>query len=101
MTLFCYVGFLLAVGLCEVTGYQASATVPSPLSSACYLKVFSWRTFLSSSSCRASASWPTATLYARVGYSVAVVVAKAVLGVMFWAIAIATSLLEEVGMLSA
>ena len=100
MTLFCYVGFLLAVGLCEVTGYQASATVPSPLSSACYLKVISWRSFLSSSSCCASASWPTASLCARVGYSVAVV-AKAVLGVLFWAIAFATSLLVEVGMLSA
>ena len=44
-------------------------------------------------------SGPTATMYEQVGYSVADVVAKAVFGVMIWAIASEKSKLEEQGSL--
>ena len=91
---------MLAVDLCEDTGFLASATVHSLLSSARYRMAVSWCTFPAVFIVLCfGLSWPTATLYARVGYAVAAVGAKAVFGVMFWTTASASSLLEEVGKL--
>jgi len=99
---FCYVVYELVVGLNEATNKQASATVSSLISSARYLTVISWCTYPFVYIVKnIGLSGPTATMYEQVGYSVADVVAKAVFGVMIWAIASEKSKLEEQGSLLA
>nr|AIN36550.1 rhodopsin [Alexandrium fundyense] len=97
---FCYVVYELVVGLNDATKRQASATVSSLISSARYLTVISWCTYPFVYIVKnIGLSGPTATMYEQVGYSVADVVAKAVFGVMIWAIASEKSKLEEQGSL--
>jgi bacteriorhodopsin len=99
---FCYVVYELVVGLNEATNKQASATVSSLISSARYLTVISWCTYPFVYIIKnVGLSGPTATMYEQVGYSIADVVAKAVFGVMIWAIASEKSKLEEQGSLLA
>jgi len=97
---FCYVVYELVVGLSEATSKQASETVSSLISSARYLTVISWCTYPFVYIVKnIGLSGPTATMYEQIGYSVADVVAKAVFGVMIWAIASEKSKLEEDGKL--
>ena len=99
---FCYVVYELVVGLSEATGKQASQTVSSLISSARYLTVVAWCTYPFVYIVKnIGLSGPTATVYEQIGYSVADVVAKAVFGVMIWAIASEKSKLEEEGKLLA
>jgi len=95
---FCYVVYELVVGLSEATSKQASETVSSLISSARYLTVISWCTYPFVYLMKnIGLSGPTATMYEQIGYSVADVVAKAVFGVMIWAIASEKSKIEEDG----
>jgi len=95
---FCYVVYELVVGLSDATSKQASASVSSLISAARYLTVISWLTYPFVYIVKMlGLAGPTATMYEQVGYSVADVVAKAVFGVMIWAIASEKSKLEEQG----
>merc|ERR1711963_1083703 len=99
---FCYVVYTLVVGLAAATSKQGSETVSSLISSARYLTVISWCTYPFVYIVKMlGLAGPTATTYEQVGYSVADVVAKAVFGVLIWAIASEKSKLEEVGRVSA
>merc|ERR1711963_738026 len=99
---FCYVVYELVVGLSEATSKQASATVSSLISSARYLTVISWCTYPFVYIVKMlGLAGPTATTYEQVGYSVADVVAKAVFGVLIWAIASEKSKLGVVGRVGA
>jgi len=99
---FCYVVYTLVVGLAAATSKQGSETVSSLISSARYLTVISWCTYPFVYIVKMlGLAGPTATTYEQVGYSVADVVAKAVFGVLIWAIASEKSKLEEMGRVSA
>jgi len=97
---FCYVVFQLVLGLNEATSKQGSATASMLVSAARYLTVVSWCTYPAVYIVKnIGLSGPTATMYEQVGYSVADVVAKAVFGVLIWAIAAEKTKMEEQGKL--
>jgi len=97
---FCYVVKELMVGLSEATSKQGSETASMLVSAARYLTVVSWCTYPFVYIVKnIGLSGPSATMYEQVGYSVADVVAKAVFGVLIWAIAAEKSKLEEQGQL--
>jgi len=101
MVPFCYVVFTLLVGLEESTAKQPASVVPL-VTAARYLTAITWCTYplvylFKSIGLKGS----TATMYEQVGYSVADVTAKAVFGVLIWAIAAEKSQLEEDGKLLA
>merc|ERR1712066_951936 len=95
MVPFSYVVFSLIAGLNEATDKQPES-VRSLVVTARYLTVISWLTYpfvyIIKSIGLAGA---VATTYEQVGYSVADVVAKAVFGVLIWAIAAGKSAEEE------
>jgi bacteriorhodopsin len=97
---FCYVVLTLAVGLNDATRKQPSAAAASLVSSARYLTVVAWCTYpvvyIVKNVGLAGAS---ATMYEQIGYSIADVTAKAVFGVLIWAIAMEKTAVEESGAL--
>jgi len=98
MVPFAYVVYTLVVGLNEATAKQASASVSSLVSTARYLTVISWLTYPGVYIVKMiGLSGPVATTYEQIGYSIADVVAKAVFGVLIWAIAAEKSKIEEEG----
>ncbi|CAE8721629.1 unnamed protein product [Polarella glacialis] len=97
---FCYVVFTLVVGLAESTSKQPSPAAASLVSTARYLTVLSWCTYPVVYIIKnVGLAGPKATMYEQVGYSIADVVAKAVFGVLIWAIAAEKSTMEESGRL--
>ncbi|CAE8623565.1 unnamed protein product, partial [Polarella glacialis] len=85
---FCYVVFTLTVGLAEATSKQPSSAAASLASAARYLTVFSWLTYPFVYMVKSvGLAGPAATMYEQVGYSLADVLAKAVFGVLIWALA--------------
>ncbi|CAE8673426.1 unnamed protein product [Polarella glacialis] len=97
---FCYVVFTLAVGLDEATSKQPSPAAASLASAARYLTVLSWCTYPFVYMVKSvGLAGPAATMYEQVGYSLADVLAKAVFGVLIWAIAAEKSAVEESGKL--
>merc|ERR1712117_300350 len=96
MVPFCYVVFQLVIGLSDATSKQASSTASSLVSAARFLTVISWLTYPGVYIVKMiGLSGPDATTYEQIGYSVADVVAKAVFGVLIWAIAAEKSRIEE------
>merc|ERR1711893_263705 len=100
MVPFCYVVFQLVVGLSAATSKQASSAASSLISAARYLTVVSWLTYPFVYIIKnVGLAGPVATMYEQIGYSIADVVAKAVFGVLIWAIAAEKSRIEEEGTL--
>jgi len=94
---FLYVVAELAVGLKEAAGYQAPS-VASLTGYARWLTIISWLTYPFVYIIKmVGISGVTATAGEQIGYSIADVVAKAVFGVLIWAIAAEKSKLEEEG----
>ena len=97
---FCYVVQTLVVGLNEATSKQPSPAAASLVSAARYLTVVAWCTYPFVYIIKnVGLSGPTATMYEQIGYSLADVMAKAVFGVLIWAIASEKSAVEESGKL--
>ena len=99
MVPFLFVVGSLLVGLNDATSKQPESAVDLVVG-ARYLTMIAWCTYpfvyiIKSVGMEGTA----ATTYEQVGYSVADVVAKAVFGVLIWAIAAETSHLEEIGKL--
>jgi bacteriorhodopsin len=99
MVPFLFVVGSLLVGLSDATSKQPESAVDLVVG-ARYLTMFAWLTYpfvyiIKSVGMEGTA----ATTYEQVGYSVADVVAKAVFGVLIWAIAAEKSHLEETGKL--
>merc|ERR1711907_536804 len=95
---FLYVVMELAVGLKEAAGFQAES-VASLTGYARWLTIISWLTYPFVYIIKMlGISGVTATAGEQIGYSIADVVAKAVFGVLIWAIAAEKSKLEEAGM---
>jgi len=95
MVPFSYVVFSLVVGLNEATSKQPES-VKGLVVSARYLTVISWLTYPGVYIIKnIGLAGAVATTYEQVGYSVADVVAKAVFGVLIWAIAAGKSAEEE------
>merc|ERR1712127_118737 len=97
---FLYVVYTLVVGLNDATAKQGSSKAASLISAARFLTVISWCTY----PCvyiikNIGLAGPVATMYEQIGYSIADVVAKAVFGVLIWAIAAEKSRIEEEGAL--
>jgi bacteriorhodopsin len=97
---FLYVVYQLVEGLSEATSKQGSSKASSLISAARYLTVVSWCTY----PCvyiikNIGLAGPVATMYEQIGYSIADVVAKAVFGMLVWAIAAEKSRIEEEGAL--
>jgi len=85
---FCYVVSTLVVGLNEATSKQPSAAASSLVANARYLTVISWCTYPFVYIVKnIGLAGATAATYEQIGYSIADVVAKAVFGVLIWAIA--------------
>jgi len=102
MVPFVYVVFHLVYGLGKATGKQPSDRAKYLVVRARYLTVVSWCTYPAVYAIKSvGLAGSTATAYEQVGYSVADVVAKAVFGVLIWAIAAEKSDLEEQGRLLA
>jgi bacteriorhodopsin len=100
MVPFVYVVFQLVIGLSGATKRQASSRAANLISGARYLTVISWCTYPAVYIIKnVGLSGPVATMYEQIGYSLADVVAKAVFGVMIWAIAAEKSRIEEEGAL--
>jgi len=96
---FLYVVAELAVGLKEAAGYQAPS-VASLTGYARWLTIISWLTYpVVYITKMLGISGVAATAGEQIGYSIADVVAKAVFGVLIWAIAAEKSKLEEEGSL--
>ena len=95
-----YLILVLVAGLSEATSKQPTATASTLVTAARYLTVITWFTYpvvyLVKNVGLAGA---TATMYEQLGYSVADVTAKAVFGVLIWAIAAEKSKFEEDGKL--
>jgi len=97
---FCYVVSSLVVGLADATAKQPNAKIVQLVTNARYLTVISWCTYPVVYAVKSvGLAGATATVYEQVGYSIADVVAKAVFGVLVWAIAAEKSQLEEQGQL--
>jgi bacteriorhodopsin len=95
---FLYVVSELAFGLKEAAGYQAPS-VGYLISYACWLTIISWCTYPCVYIIKMlGISGVTATAGEQIGYSIADVVAKAVFGVLIWAIAAEKSKLLEEGL---
>ena len=97
---FCDVRLMLVVGFNESTSKQPSPAAASLVSAARYLTVVSWLTYpfvyiINNVGLAGS----TAIMYAQIEYSIADVMAKAVFGVLIWAIASEKSAVEESGKL--
>ncbi|CAE8597152.1 unnamed protein product [Polarella glacialis] len=102
MVPFCYVVFSLMIGLSESTSKQPSPAAASLVSAARYLTVLSWLTYPFVYIIKnVGLAGPAACMYEQVGYSLADVMAKAVFGVLIWAIAAEKSAVEENGKLLA
>merc|ERR1712139_516930 len=96
---FCYVVFELAMGLSEASAKQAPS-VASLTGAARWLTIISWLTYPFVYIIKmVGISGVTATAGEQIGYSMADVVAKAVFGVLIWAIAAEKTMLEEKGSL--
>jgi bacteriorhodopsin len=97
---FCYVVLNLLVGLNDATNKQPES-VKGLLISARYLTAVAWLTYPFVYIVKnLGLAGTDATMYEQVGYSIADIVAKAVFGVMIWAIAAGKSAEEEKGLLS-
>lgn len=95
MVPFCYVVMTLAMGLNEATDKQPDS-VKGLVITARYLTVVSWLTYPFVYIIKnIGLAGAVATTYEQVGYSIADVVAKAVFGVLIWAIASGKSAEEE------
>merc|ERR1711939_476004 len=91
MVPFCYVVQTLVVGLAEATGKQPEAA-KGLVAQARYLTAISWLTYPAVYIIKmVGLSGAFATCAEQIGYSVSDVVAKAVFGVLIWAIAAAKS----------
>merc|ERR1711860_315341 len=85
----------LVVGLGEATSKQPSATVSALVANARYLTVISWCTYPFVYIVKnIGLAGATACTYEQIGYSITDVVAKAVFGVLIWAIAAEKSSIE-------
>jgi len=94
---FLYVVSTLVTGLAEATDKQPES-VRGLVVAARYLTVISWLTYPFVYIVKMlGLAGPVATTYEQVGYSIADVVAKAVFGVLIWAIAAGKSAEEETG----
>merc|ERR1712150_435091 len=92
---FCYVVATLVVGLGEATSKQPSAAASALVANARYLTVISWCTYPFVYIVKnIGLAGATACTYEQIGYSIADVVAKAVFGVLIWAIAAEKSSIE-------
>eukprot|EP00451_Oxyrrhis_marina_P016466 CAMPEP_0204319684 /NCGR_PEP_ID=MMETSP0469-20131031/7187_1 /ASSEMBLY_ACC=CAM_ASM_000384 /TAXON_ID=2969 /ORGANISM="Oxyrrhis marina" /LENGTH=262 /DNA_ID=CAMNT_0051300881 /DNA_START=111 /DNA_END=899 /DNA_ORIENTATION=- len=92
---FFYVVYSLLAGLGEATAKQPES-VSGLVSAARYLTAISWLTYPFVYIIKnIGLAGPTATMCEQIGYSIADVVAKAVFGVLIWAIASEKSRLEE------
>ena len=92
---FCYVVFSLLIGLGEATSKQPES-VKGLVVAARYLTAVSWLTYPFVYIVKnVGLAGAVATTYEQIGYSVADVTAKAVFGVLIWAIAAGKS--EEEG----
>jgi len=99
MVPFVYVVYVLVIGLIQATKKQDSS-VSGLIVAARYLTMISWCTYPFVYIVKnIGLAGPVATVYEQVGYSIADVIAKAVFGVMIWAIASTKSQLEEDGKL--
>mmetsp|Transcript_3719 Transcript_3719/g.5721 ORF Transcript_3719/g.5721 Transcript_3719/m.5721 type:complete len:263 (-) Transcript_3719:94-882(-) len=99
MVPFVYVVGTLVVGLGAATAKQPEGVVDL-VSAARYLTAVSWLTYPFVYIIKnVGLAGPTATMYEQIGYSVADVMAKAVFGVLIWAIANEKSRLEGEGKL--
>jgi bacteriorhodopsin len=97
---FCYVVMTLVGGLNEATSKQPDS-VKGLVVTARYLTVISWLTYPFVYIIKnIGLAGTDATAYEQVGYSLADVVAKAVFGVLIWAIASGKSAEEENGLIS-
>jgi bacteriorhodopsin len=97
---FCYVVMTLVGGLNEATAKQPDS-VKGLVVAARYLTVISWLTYPFVYIIKnLGLAGSVATTYEQVGYSIADVVAKAVFGLLIWAIASGKSTEEESGLLS-
>merc|ERR1711976_44034 len=95
MVPFCYVVFTLIVGLGEATEKQPAAA-KGLIVKARYLTAISWLTYPGVYIIKmVGISGAAATAAEQIGYSIADVVAKAVFGVLIWAIAAAKSEVDE------
>ena len=95
MVPFCYVVFSLVVGLGEATHKQPES-VKGLVVAARYLTAVSWLTYPFVYIVKnIGLAGAVATTYEQIGYSVADVTAKAVFGVLIWAIAAGKSAEEE------
>merc|ERR1719183_248086 len=96
---FCYVVMTLVGGLNEATSKQPDS-VKGLVVTARYLTVISWLTYPFVYIIKnIGLAGTDATAYEQVGYSLADVVAKAVFGVLIWAIASGKSAEEENGLI--
>merc|ERR1712227_591349 len=101
MVPFCYVVVTLVAGLNEATNKQPES-VKGLVVAARYLTVISWLTYPGVYIIKNfGLAGAVATTYEQVGYSMADVVAKAVFGVLIWAIAAGKSAEEGNGALLA
>merc|ERR1712079_322245 len=92
---FCYVVGTLIVGLGEATSKQPTAAVSALVANARYLTAISWLTYPFVYIVKnIGFAGATACTYEQIGYSIADVVAKAVFGVLIWAIAAEKSSIE-------
>jgi bacteriorhodopsin len=97
---FLFVVGTLVVGLGEATAKQPSPAASSLVSAARFLTVVSWCTYPFVYIIKnIGLAGSTATMYEQIGYSIADVTAKAVFGVLIWAIAAEKSAAEEKGAL--
>merc|ERR1712187_207923 len=97
MVPFFYVVFTLVAGLSAATDKQPES-VRGLVVAARYLTVISWLTYPFVYIVKMlGLAGPVATTYEQIGYSIADVVAKAVFGVLIWAIAAGKSAEEESG----
>lgn len=96
MVPFTYVVQTLLVGLSDATSKQPSARVNHLVAAARYLTAVSWCTYPVVYALKSLGSTGSlATAAEQVGYSISDVLAKAVFGVLIWAIAAEKSHLEE------
>jgi bacteriorhodopsin len=89
---FCFVVFTLVIGLGDATNSQVNKAAQSLLIKARYLTVVSWLTYPGVYIIKMMGiGGAKATVYEQIGYSISDFVAKAVFGILIWAIAAAKS----------
>jgi len=100
MVSFCYVVMTLVAGLNEATSKQPDS-VKGLVVAARYLTVVAWLTYPFVYIIKnIGLAGAVATTYEQVGYSLADITAKAVFGVLIWAVAAGKSAEEEKGLLA-